>query len=629
MPAVNTPQGYHAGEYEVIVVGGGHAGSEAALAAARMGAKTLLLTMNIEAVGLLPCNPSIGGTAKSTLVREIDALGGVMARLADQSQIQIRLLNTGKGPAVQALRAQIDKPAYQAALRRELENTPNLSLRQGEAHSLILENGRVKGVRLLSGALFAASSVVLACGTYLNGRVVIGEHSAASGPAGYPPATALGVFLRDLGLPLARFKTGTPARVDKNSLDFGQMQEQPGERGLAFSFAPDWDAVNARPMLPCWLTYTNEETHRVIRENLHRSPLYSGLIEGVGPRYCPSVEDKVVRFAERSSHQLFLEPEGLELREYYVQGMSSSLPEDVQVAFMRTIPGLQNVVIVRPAYAIEYDCLQPTQLKATLEHKEIGGLFSAGQLNGTSGYEEAAAQGLLAGINAAAGVLGKEPLVLGRAEAFIGVMIDDLITKGMKEPYRLFTSSAEWRLLLRQDNADLRLSEKARAYGLLCDEAWGRFCTKKEAIGGELARLRQTRPAAAVREALRVEAKGDSTLADLLRRPEISYQQVALASPPPQSLEQAVCEQVEIEVKYEGYIAKQKDQAKRFSRLENKLLPLSLDYAAVKGLSYEARQKLAEHRPVSLGQASRLGGVSPADITVLWIYLEQRGRQMG
>ncbi|MCL2677540.1 MAG: tRNA uridine-5-carboxymethylaminomethyl(34) synthesis enzyme MnmG [Clostridiales bacterium] len=616
--------GYRAGSYEVIVVGGGHAGCEAALAAARMGAKTLLLTMNIEAIGLMPCNPSVGGPAKSTVVREIDALGGAMARLADQSQIQIRLLNTGKGPAVQALRAQIDKPSYQAALRRELENAPNINLRQGEAHSLLIENGQAEGVRLTSGAVFAAKKVVLACGTYLNGRVVIGEHYAASGPAGFPPATALGLFLRDLGLPMSRFKTGTPARVDKNSLDFSRMQEQPGQRGLAFSFAPDWRTVDSRPMLPCWLTYTNEETHRVIRENLHRSPLYSGVIEGVGPRYCPSIEDKVVRFAGRPAHQLFLEPEGLTLREYYVQGMSSSLPEEVQLAFLRTIPGLQNVVIVRPAYAIEYDCLQPTQLKPTLEHKEIAGLFSAGQLNGTSGYEEAAAQGLLAGANAAAAVLGKEPFILGRAEAFIGVMADDLITKGASEPYRLFTSSAEWRLLLRQDNADLRLCEKARAYGLIGEERWRFFCEKKEAIERELARLRQTRPGAAVRESLHIEAKGDMTLADLLRRPELSYREVALASPPPQSLEQAEAEQVEIDIKYEGYIAKQKEQAKRFARLEAKLLPPVLDYAAVKGLSFEGRQRLIENRPVSLGQASRLGGVSPADISVLLIYLEHR-----
>ena len=619
---------YEAGIYQVIVIGGGHAGCEAALAAARMGVKTLLITMNPETVALMPCNPSVGGPAKSTLVREIDAMGGAMGRMADLSQIQIRMLNTGKGVAVQALRAQIDKPSYQANMVRYLESKENLDIRQGECRELIIESGRVSGVRLANGAEFFAKSVVIACGTYLDGRVIIGEYSYSSGPSGYPAAVALGLFLRDLGLPMGRFKTGTPARVDKRSVDLSRMEEQAGDAsGLAFSFRTTRVEAAARPRIPCWLTYTNERTHQVIRDNLHRSPLYSGIIKGVGPRYCPSIEDKVVRFADRDSHQLFLEPEGLAMREYYVQGMSSSLPEDVQVAFLRTIRGLENVSIVRPAYAIEYDCLQPTQLRATLEHKEIAGLFSAGQLNGTSGYEEAAAQGLLAGINAAARVLEKPPLVFGRADCYIGVMVDDLVTKGVAEPYRLFTSLSEYRLLLRQDNADMRLFEKAYEYGLTDEADYEKCLQKRQAIAEETKRLEGTHPNAGQRQIFSVLPQGGVTLASILRRPEMSYSLLCEGAPPDAPVEPEVAQQVEINIKYAGYIEKQCAQAEKFLKLEKLLLPEDVDYAAISGLSLEAAQKLAHFRPDSIGQAGRITGISPADISVLLIYMEQRRRK--
>ena len=612
----------------MIVVGGGHAGCEAALASARMGAKTLLITMNPETIALMPCNPSVGGPAKSTLVREIDAMGGAMGRMADLSQIQIRMLNTGKGVAVQALRAQIDKPAYQASMLRYLESRENLDIRQGECRELIIESGRISGVRLLSGAEFTAASVVIACGTYLDGRVIIGEQSYSSGPSGYPAAAALGLFLRDLGLPMGRFKTGTPARVDKRSVDLSKMEEQAGDAsGLAFSYSTARAEAAARPRVSCWLTYTNEETHQVIRDNLHRSPLYSGIIKGVGPRYCPSIEDKVVRFADRDAHQLFLEPEGLAMREYYVQGMSSSLPEDVQIAFLRTIAGLEQVSIVRPAYAIEYDCLQPTQLSATLEHKEISGLFSAGQLNGTSGYEEAAAQGLLAGINAAARALDLPPLVFGRADCYIGVMVDDLVTKGVAEPYRLFTSLSEYRLLLRQDNADMRLFEKAYEYGLI-DEAFYEKCLRKrQSIAEETKRLESTHPNAAQRQLFSVQSQSDTTLAAVLRRPEMGYALLCDVAPPDIPVEPEVAQQVEINIKYAGYIEKQCAQAEKFLKLEKLLLPAEIDYAAISGLSLEAAQKLARFRPDSIGQAGRITGISPADISVLLIYMEQRRRK--
>ncbi len=615
---------YLAGSYDVIVVGGGHAGCEACLAAARMGAKTLLVTMSPDAIALAPCNPSIGGTAKSTLVREIDAMGGAMGLVTDRTQIQIRMLNTGKGPAVQALRAQIDKPSYQRVMRQLLDNQPNLDLRQAEVVSLVISDHRVEGVISKNGAVFASSHVILAGGTSLGGKVIIGDYSYPSGPTGYPPAIELGKFLRDLGLPVERFKTGTPARVDKNTIDFRKTQEQPGDTsGLRFSFMADALELPKRPSLPCWLSYTNEKTHQIIRDNLHRAPLFSGRIEGVGPRYCPSIEDKVVRFPQRDSHQLFLEPEGLDSREYYVQGMSSSLPEEVQRDFMHTIPGLENVVIIRPAYAIEYDCLQPTQLKPTLEHKEIVGLFSAGQLNGSSGYEEAAAQGLLAGINAACAALEKPGFTLDRSQAYIGVMVDDLVTKGVREPYRLFTSLAEYRLVMRQDNADMRLTEIADGLGLI-DEARRRvFAEKKQAIEEEYSRLEQYHPSQTELAEKNYPVKGETTLQTLMRRPENTYDSLAADFPPPKELPGDVREQVEIMIKYEGYINKQHVQIERFKRIESKRIPQEIDYAQVGGLSMEAAQKLAQIRPLSIGQAGRITGVSPADINVLLVYLHR------
>ena len=618
---------YIAEAYQVIVVGGGHAGCEAAAAAARMGVNTLLLTLNPESIALLPCNPSIGGAAKSVLVREIDAMGGIMARLADESQIQIRMLNTGKGPAVQALRAQIDKPYYSRRMHRLLESTPNLSLRAGEGARLIIENNKVCGVATAVGAVFACDAVILTCGTYLNGLIHIGGYSHRSGPSGYPAAPLMGDYLRSLGLQMSRFKTGTPARVDKNTVDFDKTEVQPGSKEfLAFSYLTKEETFRSRPSVPCYLSYTNERTHQIIRDNLHRSPLYSGRIEGIGPRYCPSLEDKVVRFADRTSHQLFLEPEGLNSREIYVQGMSSSLPEEVQAAFMHTIPGLERVKIIRPAYAIEYDCLQPTQLKATLEHKEIAGFFSAGQLNGTSGYEEAAAQGLLAGVNAAAHLLNKEQLTFTRADSYIGVMVDDLVTKGVIEPYRLFTSLAEYRLLLRQDNADARLTEIADSYGLIDEERRRAYYEKKEAIAKESQRLRDYRLNGKALQALGIDAKGGTAIAELLRRPEIDYEQILKHFPSEAPLPLQVKESVEIAFKYEGYINKQLKQVERFKNLEKKKLSAELDYLMIKGLSNESAQKLARFKPDNIGQASRITGVSPADINVLLIYIEQHRR---
>lgn len=618
---------YLAGNYQVIVVGGGHAGCEAALASARMGAKTLLVTMNPEAVGLAPCNPSIGGPAKSVLVREIDAMGGIMGRLTDLTQIQIRMLNTGKGPAVQALRAQIDKGLYQKTMLAFLEAQANLDLRQGEIASLVIEGNLVRGVITANGAVFAAPTVILASGTYLSGKVIIGSFSTPSGPSGYAPSLSLGDYLRSLGLEVRRFKTGTPARLDKTTIDYSKFKEQPGSKTpLTFSCLTTDEEFYSRPSISCWLGYTNEKTHQIIRDNIHRSALFAGTIKGVGPRYCPSIEDKVMRFADRDSHQLFLEPEGLNRREVYVQGMSSSFDEEVQSAFYHSIEGLENAVIVRPAYAIEYDCIQPTQLKNTLEHKEIRGLFFAGQINGTSGYEEAAAQGLLAGINAACFVRDLPPFSLSRADAYIGVMVDDLVTKGVSEPYRLFTALAEYRLLLRQDNADWRLTEDAYQLGLICEDRYRAFCLKKQAVEKELARLKSYHPSPAELTDTGWEMKGDTTLASLLRRPEISYGKITEIFPSPDILTKEEKEQVEIAVKYEGYIKKSLLLVEKFRRLEQKLIPDWVDYQEVRGLSTESAQKLAKFRPSSLGQAGRITGVSPADINVLLIFLEQNAR---
>jgi len=618
---------YLAGNYQVIIVGGGHAGCEAALASARMGAKTLLVTMNPETVGLMPCNPAVGGPAKSVLVREIDAMGGIMGRLSDLAQIQIRMLNTGKGPAVQALRAQIDKALYQRLMLSSLEEQPSLDMRQGEIASLVIEANKVQGVVTANGAIFTAPTIILASGTYLSGKIIIGSFSTSSGPSGYAPAISLGDYLRSLGLDVRRFKTGTPARLDKTTIDFSKFIEQPGNKTpLKFSYLTKDEEFYARPSISCWLGYTNERTHQIIRDNLHRSAMYSGRIKGIGPRYCPSIEDKVMRFAERESHQLFLEPEGLDRREVYVQGMSSSFDEEVQRDFYQSIAGLENAVIIRPAYAIEYDCLQPTQLKNTLEHKEISGLFFAGQINGTSGYEEAAAQGLLAGINAACFVQDKPAFTLSRADAYIGVMVDDLVTKGVNEPYRLFTSLAEYRLLLRQDNADWRLTKEAHGLGLISDERYQTFMAKKQAVEKELSRLTTYHPTHPEMDNAGWEMKGETTLASLLRRPEISYEQIYTLFPPPEALNKAECEQVEIFVKYEGYIKKSLLLVEKFRRLEEKLIPDWVEYQEVRGLSTEAAQKLAKYRPVSLGQAGRITGVSPADINVLLIFLEQNAR---
>jgi tRNA uridine 5-carboxymethylaminomethyl modification enzyme len=622
---------YEAGSFDVIVIGAGHAGCEAALAAARMGCSTLLLTINLDAVAYMPCNPSVGGPAKGHVVREIDALGGEMGKNTDKTHIQMRMLNTGKGPAVHALRAQADKFAYQHEMKKTIENTPNLLLRQAMVEELIVNNGVCEGVITQTGARYHAKAVVLTTGTYLRGKIILGDLQYESGPNNMRPSIRLAYHLKELGFEMVRFKTGTPPRVLKSSVDFSKMEIQPGDDvPRAFSYETTEFIMD---QLPCWLTYTNEETHELINGNLHRAPMYSGIIEGTGPRYCPSIEDKVVRFSDKPRHQVFLEPEGRHTEEMYVQGLSTSLPEDVQLAMLRSMAGLENVQMMRPGYAIEYDAIVPTQLWPSLETKLIEGLFTAGQINGTSGYEEAAGQGLMAGINAARKVQGKPPVILGREQAYIGVLIDDLVTKGTNEPYRLLTSRAEYRLLLRHDNADLRLTDIGYEIGLISEERYRKFCKKRELIEKEKERVMNTRvrpDMPHVQEVLRQAGSPELTevldLAQLLRRPEITYKHIAQMVPAPEPIPEEVAEQVEIQIKYDGYIRKSLQQVERMKKIEERRIPEDIDYNQITGMSKEAREKMSKIRPLNIGQASRISGVNPADISVLMVYLEQYNR---
>ena len=616
--------------YDVAVVGAGHAGCEAALATARLGFKTVMFTVSVDSIAMMPCNPNIGGSSKGHLVRELDALGGEMGKVIDKTFIQSKMLNQSKGPAVHSLRAQADKANYSRTMRMVLQNQENLDIRQMEVTDILTEDGKITGVQTYSGAIYRCRAVVLCTGTYLKARCIYGEVSTQTGPNGLQPANYLTDSLKSLGIEMYRFKTGTPARIDKRTIDFSKMEEQKGdERVVPFSFTTNPEDVQI-DQVSCWLTYTNEKTHEIIRNNLSRSPLYSGMIEGTGPRYCPSIEDKVVKFADKNRHQVFIEPEGLETNEMYVGGMSSSLPEDVQYAMYRSVPGLENAKIVRNAYAIEYDCIDARQLKNTLEFKAVEGLFSGGQFNGSSGYEEAAAQGLVAGINAARKLQGKEGIVIDRSEGYIGVLIDDLVTKESHEPYRMMTSRAEYRLLLRQDNADLRLTKKGYEIGLISEERYQKLLRKEELIQKEIERVEHINlgTSEAVQNLLKqyesTPLTSGTTMAELIRRPELNYEALAPVDPNRPELDYDVVEQVNINIKYDGYIKRQQRQVEQFKKLESKIIPEDINYDEIQSLRIEAKQKLNEMRPSSIGQASRISGVSPADVSVLLVYLERK-----